>query len=118
MADLKGSSVGAWWVPRYRLSWLRPDLIGYAIAIGQLKSLVGVSRLKGDRVVEQLWSAITSIPEANAAALIMSIGCIAALLAAKRWLRRVPGSLIVVLLAILVTWLGDGAGISLHPRWA
>lgn len=27
MADLKGSSVGAWWVPRYRLSWLRPDLI-------------------------------------------------------------------------------------------
>jgi SulP family sulfate permease len=36
----------------------------------------------------------------------MSIACIVALLIMKRWLRRVPGPIIVVL-AILATWLWD-----------
>jgi sulfate permease, SulP family len=80
--------------------------IGISIAVGQLDSLLGVS-IEDDRVAQQLWSAITSVPDAKAATLIMSIACIVALLAMKRWLPRVPGPIIVVALTILATWLWD-----------
>jgi MFS superfamily sulfate permease-like transporter len=46
-------------------------------------------------------------PNANAATLIMSILCIAALLIMKRWPRRVSGPLIVVALTILAMRLWD-----------
>ena len=78
--------------------------IGISIAVGQLDSLLGVS-IDDDRVAVQLWDAIRSIPEARLPTLIMSIACIVALLIMKRWLRRVPGPIIVVVLAILATWL-------------
>jgi sulfate permease, SulP family len=49
MADLKGSSVGAWWVPRYRLSWLRPDLIAglttAAVVIPQAMAYAAIAGL-------------------------------------------------------------------------
>jgi sulfate permease, SulP family len=66
-----------------------------------------VSPIEDDRVAQQLWSAITSVPDAKAATLIMSIACVVALLAMKRWLPRVPGPIIVVALTILATWLWD-----------
>jgi sulfate permease, SulP family len=80
--------------------------IGISITVGQLDSLLGVA-IEGDRFVLQLWSAITSLPDANTATLIMSIACIVALLAMKRWLPRVPGPIIVVALTILATWRWD-----------
>jgi sulfate permease, SulP family len=55
----------------------------------------------------QLWDAIISIPKAKVPTLIMSLACIAALLAMKRWLRRIPGPIVIVALTILVTWLWD-----------
>jgi SulP family sulfate permease len=78
--------------------------IGISIAVGQLDSLLGVA-IDDDRVAVQLWDAIRSIPDARVPTLIMSIACIIALLIMKRWLRRVPGPIIVVVLAILATWL-------------
>jgi SulP family sulfate permease len=80
--------------------------IGISIAVGQLDSLLGVN-IDDDRVAVQLWDAITSAPDAKIPTLIMSIACIVALLTMKRWLRRVPGPIIVVALTILVTWLWD-----------
>jgi MFS superfamily sulfate permease-like transporter len=46
-------------------------------------------------------------PNANAATLMMSILCIAALLIMKRWQRRVSGPIIVVALTILAMRLWD-----------
>jgi sulfate permease, SulP family len=80
--------------------------IGISIAVGQLDSLLGVS-IADDRVAVQLWDAIISIPKAKVPTLIMSVACIAALLAMKRWLRRIPGPIVIVALTILVTWLWD-----------
>ena len=84
--------------------------IGLSIAAGQLDSLLGVS-IDSDRFLGQIWQAATSWPSASVPTLAVSLGCIAILLAGKRWLRRVPAALIVVVLAIAVTSL---AGLEVY----
>jgi len=64
--------------------------VGPSIVPGQLDSLPGVSN-EEDLGRPPTWSAITSIPDANAATLIMLILCVAAFISMKRWLWRVPG---------------------------
>ncbi len=88
--------------------------IGLSIAAGQLDSLLGV-QIDSDRFVGQIWQAVTSLGSASVPTVVVSLGCIAILLAGKRWLRKVPASLIVVVLAITVTWAAqlDTYGVTL-----
>jgi sulfate permease, SulP family len=79
--------------------------IGLSIAVGQLDDLLGV-RIDSDRFLGQLWQALMSLPSVSLSTVLVSLACIAILLAGRRWLWRVPASLIVVVLAIAVTWIG------------
>jgi sulfate permease, SulP family len=88
--------------------------IGLSIAAGQLDSLLGVP-IPSDRFVGQLWQALTLLPQASVPTLLLSAACVAVLLAGKRWLRAVPAALVVVVVAIAITWIGhlDRYGIAL-----
>ena len=73
--------------------------VGISIAVGQLPALLGVEK-QGDRIVTQIWYAVTSLPQASVTTVALAVGCIALLLGLKRWLPAIPGPLVVVVLSI------------------
>ncbi len=73
--------------------------VGISIAVGQLPALLGVEK-QGDRIVTQIWYAVTSLPQASVTTVALAVGCIALLLGLKRWLPAIPGPLVVVILSI------------------
>ena len=78
--------------------------IGISIAVGQLHSLLGVP-VPGSRVSVQLAHAITTIPHASMTTLGLSVGCVVVLLLFKRFVPKIPGSLVVVVGTILGAWI-------------
>ena len=83
---------------------LKGFIIGLALTIlvGQLPKLFGVEKGDGD-FFQQLWHLITELGDTQALSLAMGLGSLALLLALRRWLPSVPGSLVVVLLSIAIT---------------
>jgi SulP family sulfate permease len=87
----------------------KPVLIGYLAGIavimmtGQLGRLTGAP-VHGDSPPAEVWSAIRLIGDWQLAPLVLSVTALALLLALARWAPRLPGPLIVVVLAALVTW--------------
>ena len=90
----------------------KPVLVGYLTGIavimmtGQLGRLTGAP-VHGDTPHAEVISAIQLIGEWQLAPLVLSVTSLATLLALARWAPRVPGPLIVVALAALVTWAAD-----------
>ncbi|MGW7681559.1 SulP family inorganic anion transporter [Kribbella sp. NPDC054772] len=90
----------------------KPVLVGYLTGIaiimmtGQLGRLTGAP-VKGDSPLAEVVSAIRLIGQWEFAPVVMSMSALALLLALARWAPRLPGPLIVVALAALVTWAAD-----------
>jgi SulP family sulfate permease len=87
----------------------KPVLIGYLAGIaiimmtGQLGRLTGAP-VEGDSPPAEVWSALRMIGQWQVAPVVMSVAALLLLLALARWAPRLPGPLIVVALAALVTW--------------
>ncbi|MFF1819313.1 SulP family inorganic anion transporter [Kribbella sp. NPDC058245] len=90
----------------------KPVLVGYLAGIaiimmsGQLGRLTGAP-VHGDSPVTEVVSAVRLISEWRPAPVVLSMVALVLLLGMARWTPRLPGPLIVVALAALVTWLGD-----------
>ncbi|WP_432893547.1 SulP family inorganic anion transporter [Kribbella sp. CA-245084] len=93
----------------------KPVLIGYLTGIavimmtGQLGRLTGAP-VEGDSPPAEILSAIRLIGQWKLAPVVLSVVALVLLLALARWTPRLPGPLIVVVLAAFVTWaagLGD-----------
>ncbi|MFI5695348.1 SulP family inorganic anion transporter [Kribbella sp. NPDC051586] len=90
----------------------KPVLIGYLTGIavimmtGQLGRLTG-ARVHGDSPLADVVSAIRLIGEWKVAPVLLSVVALALLFALARWTPRLPGPLVVVALAALVTWAAD-----------
>jgi SulP family sulfate permease len=87
---------------------LKGFIIGLAltILIGQLPTLLGVEKGSGD-FFAKLWDLIRHLGDSSAISITVGGLCLAALLLLRRWLPVVPGSLVVVALAILAVHLFD-----------
>jgi len=77
--------------------------VGIQIAIGQLGGMFGVAAVQGGPVLELLHLA-GSLPLANLPTLAVSLSVIAVVALARRVSSRVPGALIAVAGAILLSW--------------
>jgi MFS superfamily sulfate permease-like transporter len=93
----------------------KPVLVGYLTGIalimitGQLGRVTGAS-VSGDSPPAEVVSAIRLIGQWKLAAVLLSITALVLLFALARWTPRLPGPLVVVALAAVVTWaaqLGD-----------
>ncbi len=80
---------------------LKGFIIGLAltIMIGQLPAMLGVDKGSGN-FFEKTWDLLTHLDDTQALAALVGIGSLVLLLALRRWLPLIPGSLAVVLLGI------------------
>ena len=83
---------------------LKGFIVGLAltIIIGQVPKLLGVPKSDGD-FFEQTWGVISHLGEVDGLTVLVGGLSLALVLVIRRWLPVVPGSLVVVLLAIAAT---------------
>jgi sulfate permease, SulP family len=102
--------LGAWLA---RLGWIadyfsRPVLIGYlhgvavVLIVGQLGKMLGLS-ISAEAPPGQLIEVVRELPDLSWPTLAVGLVSLAALLVARRLSRKIPGALIVVVIAIAVS---------------
>jgi len=74
--------------------------IAIDVAIGQLDNLLGITVADGNSWQELLWS-IQALPTLNITATVIGITSLAILFALRKWVPKIPGALVVVVLGIL-----------------
>lgn len=79
--------------------------IALTVIVSQLPKLFGFS-VDGEGLLDQARDFVGGLGdgETNTTALAIGVGGIAVILAAKRWAARVPGVLVCVVVATIVTW--------------
>ncbi len=88
----------------------RPVLVGYmtgiaiVMVVSQLEKLTGVA-VGGEEFIDQMRSFVTGVPHIHWPTVTLAAAVLAALLAMGRWLPRLPGPLIAVLVATAFVWL-------------
>ena len=86
--------------------------VGIQVAMGQLGGMLGVpapdvapGRMSG--TVIRFWDTLTEIGQTSGATLAVSLCVLTTLLVFERWIRAVPGGLVVVVGAIALSWAFD-----------
>ncbi len=87
---------------------LKGFIIGLALTIlvGQLPKLFGVEKGEGN-FFEKLWDLITSLGDTSLISLATGLLSLALLAGLRHWAPRVPGSLVVVAIAVVVVTIFD-----------
>jgi high affinity sulfate transporter 1 len=80
--------------------------VGIQVAAGQLPDMFGVTAT-GKTTVPRLLNTLRALPHARGADVAVSAGVIAIVVAARLITRRIPGSLIAVIIALGVSWAAD-----------
>jgi sulfate permease, SulP family len=84
--------------------------VGIQVAAGQLPDMLGVTAA-GKQTLPRLLNTVRALPHAHPADVAVSIGVIVIVVAARRITRRIPGPLIAVIIAIIVSW---AVGLASH----
>jgi sulfate permease, SulP family len=80
--------------------------VGIQVAVGQLPDMLGVTAA-GQETLTKLLGVVRALPDTHRADVAVSIGVIVIVLAARRITRQIPGPLIAVIIAIVVSWAAD-----------
>ena len=80
--------------------------LGLTVALGQLSKLLGVEGTSG-KFFEQLWDLLGDLGDTDGWTLVVGAASVAALVAFRRFAPTLPGMLIVLALAIVVSTLLD-----------
>ena len=80
--------------------------VGIQVAAGQLPDMLGVTAT-GRQTLPKLLNTVRALPHVHWADVAVSIAVIVVVVAARRINRRIPGLLIAVIIAIIVSWAAD-----------
>jgi sulfate permease, SulP family len=80
--------------------------VGIQVALGQLPDMLGVTAPSSHTVIK-LWQTLAALPDAQPLTTAISVAVIAVVLAARRITRRIPGALLAVVGAIVVSRAAD-----------
>ena len=80
--------------------------VGIQVALGQISGMLGLKG-GGHGTVEKLWNDLQQIEQINFKALVISLGVLAVIVGSRRLSKRIPGALIAVIGAIVVSWALD-----------
>jgi sulfate permease, SulP family len=75
------------------------------IGLSQLRQLLGIEMPAAHSVFALLYEVVRRLGEANPYTVAIGLGSIAALVAARKWAPRLPGALLVVAVATVLTYL-------------
>ncbi len=83
--------------------------VGIQVALGQFAGMLGVPKpeVAPDAVsgtVVKAWDTLKEIPDTSGATLAVSLGVIATLVVFERWIKAIPGGLVAVVGAIVISW--------------
>jgi SulP family sulfate permease len=87
-----------------------PVILGFTNAAAiiivflQLNKLLGVSRPSSDNFVQDIWGVLQQIPDTHLPTLMMAVIAILIMLFSKRFLPRVPGVLLAVVVTTVLSW--------------
>jgi high affinity sulfate transporter 1 len=84
--------------------------VGIAVAAGELPAMLGVTA-SGKRTLPKLVNTVRALPHVHWADLAVSIAVLVVVVVARLVNRRIPGLLVAVILAIIVSW---AVGLSRH----
>lgn len=84
--------------------------VGIQVAVGELPDMFGVTAA-GRQTAPKLVNTVRALPHVHWADVAVSIGIVVVVVVARRIDRRVPGLLIAVIIAIIVSW---AWGLSRH----
>jgi sulfate permease, SulP family len=77
--------------------------VGIQVAMGQVGGMLGVTEGSGG-TVRKFFHTLAKIPDASATTVAVSLCVLAVIIGARRINRRIPGALIAVIGAIIVSW--------------
>ena len=80
--------------------------VGIQVLTGQIPDMLGVPKPSGNWF-QQLWDTLKALPQTNLATLAFSLGALLIIVGFKRFLSRVPGSIVAVVLSIVVATVAD-----------
>jgi sulfate permease, SulP family len=80
--------------------------VGIQVAMGQVGGMLGVSEGSGG-TIRKFVHALANIPDASATTVAVSLSVLAVMIGVKQIDRRIPGALIAVIGAIIVSWAAD-----------
>jgi SulP family sulfate permease len=80
--------------------------VGIEVAAGQLPGMLGVTAA-GTQTLPKLADTVRALPHVHWADVAISTGVIAVVVVARRINRKIPGPLIAVIIAIIVSWAAD-----------
>jgi high affinity sulfate transporter 1 len=83
--------------------------VGVQVAIGQLPDMLGV-HVAGGNMIAKLASLVRALPRVHPLTCVVSLAVIVVVLGLRMLARRIPGALIVVVVAIVVSRVTDLAG--------
>jgi high affinity sulfate transporter 1 len=83
--------------------------VGVQVALGQFDGMLGVASPDVDAghlsgTVRKFWETLGEVPNASLTTVAVSIGVIATLLVFERWIKAIPGGLVAVVGAIVISW--------------
>ena len=76
--------------------------VGIQVAIGQLPDMLGVTASSSNTLVK-LGETVAALPQAQGLTVAVSLGVVAVMMGARRITRRIPGALIAVVGAIIIS---------------
>jgi sulfate permease, SulP family len=80
--------------------------VGIQVAMSQLGGMLGVTEGSGG-TIRKFVHTLAKIPDASATTVAVSVSVLVVMIAARRIDRRIPGALVAVIGAIIVSWAAD-----------
>jgi high affinity sulfate transporter 1 len=80
--------------------------VGFQVAAGQLAGMMGV-KSAGHRLAQKIWDVVQQINHINYYALTTALIVLVVIVGLKRISKKIPGALIAVITAIIVSWAMD-----------
>ena len=78
--------------------------VGVSLLFGQLPDMLGVS-VGGGGFLRHAWETGRALPRTHLPTLLMSLGVLIVMVLGERFVKKVPGALLAVVLAIAATWI-------------
>jgi len=80
--------------------------VGIQVALGQISGMLGLKG-GGHGTVEKIWNDLQQIEQINFRALVIALGVLVVIVGSKKLSKKIPGALIAVVGAIVLSWALD-----------